>query len=204
MQHFAASSITTTKPQTSVPIRSKNLHIHQLCNDVQRMKIKSFKNIEDERKADSFGETFKDGSEDPALFETLLRVQVGRNMQNRPGTGNATSSDRPADLFHRMLGPRNPISSDIGAEGGQNAVRSSENLQQSADYCFSQRTSNKKNLSNANDSLIGCSVWNKKMRYSEINPNESSRQPLGPSIRGTSYKADMTSGGESSSSHKIQ
>ncbi|GIY29516.1 hypothetical protein CEXT_100761 [Caerostris extrusa] len=89
---------------------------------------------EDERKSDSFGETFKDEAEDPALFETLRRVQVGRNMQNHLRTGNATSSEPPADLFHRMPGPRNPISFYMGAD----------NVQQSADYFFLQRTSNTK------------------------------------------------------------
>ncbi|GIX95661.1 hypothetical protein CDAR_552031 [Caerostris darwini] len=103
-----------------------------------------------------------------------------------------------------MSGPRNPMSFDMGAEGGQNAVRSSENVHQSADYFFSQRTSNKRNLSNTNDSLIGCSVWNKKMRYSEINPNESSCQPLDLSIRGASNKMDGISGGENSSCQKTQ
>ncbi|GIX71713.1 hypothetical protein CDAR_526001 [Caerostris darwini] len=159
---------------------------------------------EDERKADSFGETFKDDSEDPAVFETLRRVQIGRNMQNRPGTGNATSSEPPADLFHGMSGPRNPIGSDMGEEGGQNAVRTSENIHQSADYLFSQRTSNKRNLSNTNDSSTGCSVWNKKMRYSEINPNESSCQPLDLSIRGASSEMDGIRNGEINSCQKTQ
>ncbi|GIY61788.1 hypothetical protein CDAR_408881 [Caerostris darwini] len=117
---------------------------------------------EDERKADSFGETFKDDAEDPEIFENLRKTKVGRNMQNRPSTGNATTSEPPADLFHRISGPPNPMSFDMGAEGGQNAVRSSENVHQSADYFFSQRTSNKRNLSNNNDSSTGCSVWNKK------------------------------------------
>ncbi|GIY03969.1 hypothetical protein CDAR_40881 [Caerostris darwini] len=107
----------------------------------------------DQRTADSFCDSFKDDEEDPAFFETLRRIQVGRSMQNRPGTGNATSSEPPADLFHRMSGRPNPMSFDIGAEGGQNAVRSSENVHQSSDYFFSQRTSNKRNISNTNDSL---------------------------------------------------
>ncbi|GIY50076.1 hypothetical protein CEXT_266041 [Caerostris extrusa] len=81
---------------------------------------------EDERKADSFVETFKDEAEDPALFQNLRRSEVGRDMQNRPGSGNATSSEPPAELFHRMPGPRNPMSSDMGAERGQNAVRTLE------------------------------------------------------------------------------
>ncbi|GIX95659.1 hypothetical protein CDAR_552011 [Caerostris darwini] len=159
---------------------------------------------EDERKADSFGETFKDEAEDPELFGTLRRVQVGRNMQNRPGTGNATSSEPPADLFHRISGPRNPMNFDMGAEGRQNAVRSSENVHQSAEYFFSQRTSNKRNVSNTDDSISGCSVWNKKMLYSEINANENSCQPLDLSIRGASYKTDGIRDGEIGSCRKTQ
>ncbi|GIY50078.1 hypothetical protein CEXT_266051 [Caerostris extrusa] len=158
----------------------------------------------DERKADSFGETFKDEAEDPELFENLRRTEVGRNMQNRPGTGNATSSEPSSSPFHRMSGPRNPMSFDMGAEGGQNALRSSDNVHQSADYFFSQRTSNKRKISNTNDSLTGCRVWNKKMRYCETNPNEISCQPLDLSIRGASYKTDGIIGGEKSSCEKTQ
>ncbi|GIY60044.1 hypothetical protein CDAR_25591 [Caerostris darwini] len=125
-------------------------------------------------------------------------------MQNRPGTRNATSNEPPADLFHRMSGPPNPMSFDMGAEGGQNAVRSSENVHQSAEYFFSQRTSNKRNLSNTNDSLTRCSVWKKKMRYSDINPDESSCQPLDLSIRGASFKTEGISSGETRSCKKTQ
>ncbi|GIY29519.1 hypothetical protein CEXT_100781 [Caerostris extrusa] len=159
---------------------------------------------EDERKADSFGETFKDEAEDPALSENPRRTEVGRDMQNRPGTGYATSSEPPDDLFHRMPGPRNPMSSDMGAERGQNVVRSSENVHQSDDYFLSQRTSNKRNLSNSNDSSTGCSVWNKKMRYSAIIASESSCQPLDLSIRGATYKTDGIIGGEIGSCQKTQ
>ncbi|GIY29515.1 hypothetical protein CEXT_100751 [Caerostris extrusa] len=159
---------------------------------------------QDERKSDSFGETFKDEAEDPALFENLRKTEVGCNMQNHPGTGNATSSESPADLFHRMSGPRNPMNFDMAAEGGQNVVRSSENVHQSAEYFFSQRTSIKRNISNTNDSLIGCSVWNKKMRYCETNPNEISCQPLDLSIRGASNKTDGISCGEIGSCQKTQ
>ncbi|GIY48825.1 hypothetical protein CDAR_282711, partial [Caerostris darwini] len=158
---------------------------------------------EDERKAGSFGETFKDEAEDPALFENLRKTEVGRNMQNRSRTGNATSSEPPADIFHRTSGPPNSVRSDMGAAGGQNAVRSSENIHQSADYCFSQRTSNERNLSNIDDSVSGCSAWNKKMRYSEMNPNESSCQPL-DLIREASYEMDGLIGGEIASCRKTQ
>ncbi|GIX79963.1 hypothetical protein CDAR_568761 [Caerostris darwini] len=79
---------------------------------------------EDERKADSFGETFKDEAEDLELFENLRRVQVGRNMQNRPGTRNATSSESSSGPFNHISGPQNPVSFDMGAEGDQNVVRS--------------------------------------------------------------------------------
>ncbi|GIY04841.1 hypothetical protein CDAR_532311 [Caerostris darwini] len=125
-------------------------------------------------------------------------------MQNRPGTGNATSSEPPADIFHRMSGRPNPVNFDMGAEGGQNAVRSSENIHQSADSFFSQRTSNKKNISNTNDSVSGCSIGTKKMRYREINPNEISCQPLDLSIRRASYETDGIIGGEIGSCQKTQ
>ncbi|GIY50069.1 hypothetical protein CEXT_265991 [Caerostris extrusa] len=157
-----------------------------------------------EKKPTVFGETFKDEAEDRALLENLRRAEVGCDMQNCPGTGNTTSSEPPADLFHRMSGPRNPISFDMGLEGGQNAVRSLENVHQSADYIFSQRTSNKRNLSNTNDSLTRCNIRNKKVRYCEMNPNESSCQPLHLSNTGASYKTDGISGGENSSCQKTQ
>ncbi|GIX95669.1 hypothetical protein CDAR_19751, partial [Caerostris darwini] len=117
------------------------------------------------------------------FFTFFRRVQVGRNTQNRPGTGNVTSNEPSSDLFRRTSGPRNPISSDMGAEGGQTVVRSSNNVQQSADYFFSLPTSNKRDISNTNHYLAGFRVWNKKRRYSEINPDESSCQPLDLSIR---------------------
>ncbi|GIY04843.1 hypothetical protein CDAR_532321 [Caerostris darwini] len=159
---------------------------------------------EDERKADSFGETFKDEAENPALSETLRRTEVGRNMLNRPEKGNATSSESSSDLFHRISVSRNPMSFDMGAEGGQNAVRSSENVHQSDELSFSQRTSIKRNISNSDDSLTGCSISNKKMRCYEMNPNESSCQPLDLSIRGASYKTDGIIGGEINSFQKTQ
>ncbi|GIY58436.1 hypothetical protein CEXT_236561 [Caerostris extrusa] len=125
-------------------------------------------------------------------------------MPNHPGTGNATSSESSSGPFHSTSGLRNPVSSDMGAEGGQNAVPSSENVHQSDDLSFSQRTSNKRNLSDTNNSLTGCSVWNKKTRFCEMNPNESSCQPLDLSIRGASYKTDGISGGEIGSCQKTQ
>ncbi|GIY60716.1 hypothetical protein CDAR_170641 [Caerostris darwini] len=145
---------------------------------------------EDERKVDSFGETFKDEAEDPALYEALRRVQVAHNMQNRPGTGNAMSCEPPADLFHRMSGSRNPICSGMSVEGGQNVVRSSGNVQQSVEYFLSQSTSNKRSIAKTNDSASGCNIFNKKMRYCEMNPNESSCQTLDLSIRGASHETD--------------
>ncbi|GIX97846.1 hypothetical protein CEXT_680461 [Caerostris extrusa] len=74
---------------------------------------------EDERKADSFGETFKDEAEDPALFQNLRIAEVGCDMQNRPGSGNATPREPLAEVFRRMPGPRNPMSSDMDSERGQ-------------------------------------------------------------------------------------
>ncbi|GIY24565.1 hypothetical protein CDAR_102771, partial [Caerostris darwini] len=150
------------------------------------------------KKIDSFGETFNDEEDDPALFETLQRVQVGRNMQNLLGTGKVRdrSNELSSRLFHGTSGPRNPICTDMGAEGGQNVVRSSENMQQQ------KPTSNKRDISKTSDSR--CSIRNKKMRTCEINPNKSSCQPLDLSISGTSYKTDRIIGGESSSSQKIQ
>ncbi|GIY50087.1 hypothetical protein CEXT_266111 [Caerostris extrusa] len=47
---------------------------------------------------------------------------------------------------------------------------------------LNQSTSNKRNISNTNDALTGYSVWNKKMHYCEMNPKESSCQPLDLSI----------------------
>ncbi|GIY13929.1 hypothetical protein CDAR_513861 [Caerostris darwini] len=155
---------------------------------------------EDKRKADRFGETFKDEEEDPARFENLRRTEVGRNMQNCPGTGNATSSEPPADLSDL----RNPISFGMGAEGGQKAVHFSENVHQSVDYFFPQRTSIKRNVSSTNDSLTGCSVWNTKRRYFEMNPNESRCQPLELRIRGASYKTDGIREGEIGSCQTTQ
>ncbi|GIY29514.1 hypothetical protein CEXT_100741 [Caerostris extrusa] len=106
---------------------------------------------EDERKADKFGKTFKDEADDPELFENLRRTEVGRAMQNRPWTGNATSSER--HLICSIL-----------------------------------------------DVVYGI----KKMRYSEMNPNESSCQPLDLSLRGASNKTDGIRDGEISSSQKTQ
>ncbi|GIY04838.1 hypothetical protein CDAR_532291 [Caerostris darwini] len=175
----------------------------------------------DERKFDSFSEIPKDKEEDMSILETLLRAPAGRNvqnhlasgnsgdgshepssgnMQNRPRTGNVMLNDPSSRLFHGISGPRNYKSFDVGVEGGQNVVRSSENLQQSAEYFLSQPTSNKRNISNAKDSASGC----KKMRYCEINSNENSCQPLDLRIRDGTYKKDGITGGESSTSQKIQ
>ncbi|GIY48829.1 hypothetical protein CDAR_282731 [Caerostris darwini] len=99
----------------------------------------------DQRIADKFGETFKDEEEDPALFVTLRKMEVGHNIQKRLGTANVTSSETPADLFHLISGSRNPTGFDMGAD----------NVQQSAEYFFLQPTSNKR-ISNTNDSLTGC------------------------------------------------
>ncbi|GIY03970.1 hypothetical protein CDAR_40891 [Caerostris darwini] len=125
-------------------------------------------------------------------------------MQNRPGTGNATSSEPPADLFHRMSGSRNPICSGMSVEGGQNVVRSSGNVQQSVEYFLSQSTSNKRSIAKTNDSASGCNIFNKKMRYCEMNPNESSCQPLDLSIRGASHETDGIRDGEINSCQKTQ
>ncbi|GIY48831.1 hypothetical protein CDAR_282741 [Caerostris darwini] len=148
----------------------------------------------DERKFDGFGKISKDKEEDMSLPERLLRAPAGSNgqnhlarrnvgdgshepssgnMQNRPRTGNVMLNDPSSRLFHRISGPGNHMSIEVGAEGGQNVVSSSENVQQSAEYFSFQPTSNKSNIANTQDSLSGCSMRNKQMRYSEINPNES-------------------------------
>ncbi|GIY50080.1 hypothetical protein CEXT_266061 [Caerostris extrusa] len=179
----------------------------------------------DEKKFDSFGEISKDKEEKLSLPETLLGAPAGRNvqnqlaigngrdgshepssgnMQNRPRTRNVMLNEPSSGLFQRISGPRNHTSFDVGAEGGQNVVRSSENVQKSAEYFSFQPTSNKRNIAITQDSLSGCSTRNKKLRYFEINSNESSCQPLDLSIRGASYKTDGISGGENSSFQKIQ
>ncbi|GIX95671.1 hypothetical protein CDAR_19761, partial [Caerostris darwini] len=72
--------------------------------------------------------------------------------------------------------------------------------QQAAEYFLSQPTSNKRNISSAKDSASGC----KKICYCEINSNENSCQPLDLRIRDGTYKKDGITGGESSTSQKIQ
>ncbi|GIX92823.1 hypothetical protein CDAR_429551 [Caerostris darwini] len=141
-----------------------------------------------------------------SLPERLLRAPAGSNVHNQLARGNVgdASNETTADLFDRTSGLRNPICSYMGAEGGQNVVRSSENVQQSAEYSLLQPASNKRNLSNTNDSLTECSVWNKKMRYCEMNPNECSCQPLDLSIRGASFKTNGIRDGEINSCQKTQ
>ncbi|GIX93928.1 hypothetical protein CDAR_367411 [Caerostris darwini] len=177
----------------------------------------------EERQFDSFGKISKDNEQNMSLPETLLRAPAGRNvqnqlarlnvgdgshepssgnMQNRPRTGNVMLNEPSSGLFRHISGPRNPICSDMGAEGGQNVVRSSEIVQQSAGYSLLQPTSNKRNISNTNDSEY--SIRNKKMRTSEMNPNESSCQPLDLSIRGKPYETDGIRDGEINSCQKIQ
>ncbi|GIY60045.1 hypothetical protein CDAR_25601 [Caerostris darwini] len=153
----------------------------------------------DERKFDSFA---AEEEEDMSNLERLQRAPAGNNVQNRLARGNVgdASNEPTSDLFHFMSGPRNPICSDMGAEGGQNVIRSSENVQQSDEYSFLQPTSNKRNISDTKDSASGC----KKTRFCEMNPNESSCQPLDLSIRGASYKTDGIIDLENSSCQKVQ
>ncbi|GIY61785.1 hypothetical protein CDAR_408861 [Caerostris darwini] len=160
----------------------------------------------DERKFHSFAEISKDNDEDMSVPETLLRAPAGRNVQNQLARGNLgdASNEPSSDLCRHASGPRNPISSDMRAEGGQNAVRSSENVQQSAEYSLLQPTSNKRNISDTNDSTSGCSIGNKKMRYCEMNLDGSSIQPLDLSSRVTSYETEGITGGEINRSQKIQ
>ncbi|GIY19685.1 hypothetical protein CDAR_274591 [Caerostris darwini] len=87
---------------------------------------------EDERISNSLGETFNDEEEDLPVFETPQKGYV------------ADGSNEPSSaLFHRISDPRNPICFDMGAARERNVVRSSENVQQSADYFLLQPTSNK-------------------------------------------------------------
>ncbi|GIY95917.1 hypothetical protein CEXT_557171 [Caerostris extrusa] len=92
----------------------------------------------------------------------------------------------------------------MGAEGGQNAVRSSENVQKFAEYFLLPPTSNNRNISNTIDSASGCRVRNKKIRTYEMNPNEDSVQLLDLSIGEASYKTDGISGGENCSCQRTQ
>ncbi|GIY47115.1 hypothetical protein CDAR_212331 [Caerostris darwini] len=159
----------------------------------------------DEREFDSFAEISKE-EEDRSILETLLRAPSGSNVQNQLARGNVgdASNEPTSDLFHYMSGPRNPICSDMGAEGGQNVVCFSENVKQSTEYSLSQPTSNKRNLSDTQDSLPSCSIHNKKMRFYEINLCESICQPLHLSITEASYKTDGISSGGSSSCQKTK
>ncbi|GIY07268.1 hypothetical protein CDAR_584631 [Caerostris darwini] len=84
------------------------------------------------------------------------------NMQNRSRAGNVMLNEPSSGLLHRISGPGNHISFEVGAKGGQNVVRSSENLQQPAGYSLLQSTSNKRNIAITQDSLSGCSMRNKK------------------------------------------
>ncbi|GIX97844.1 hypothetical protein CEXT_680441 [Caerostris extrusa] len=111
----------------------------------------------EERKFDSFAEIPKDKEENMSLPETLLGAPPGRNVQNRLARRNVGDG-----THEQSSGPRNHMSFDVGAEGGQNAVRSSENLQQSTGYFLLQPTSNKRNISDTQNCLPGCSVQNKK------------------------------------------
>ncbi|GIY69133.1 hypothetical protein CDAR_35951 [Caerostris darwini] len=151
------------------------------------------------RKFDSFGEISIDTDKDMSLSETLLRAPAGSNVQNQLARRNVGDGS-----IEPSSGPRNHMRFDLGAEGGQNVVSSSENVQQSAQYFLFQPTSNKRDIANTQDSLSGCSKRNKKRRYYEINLDESSCQPLDLSIRGASYKTDVISCGENSNFQKTQ
>ncbi|GIX96382.1 hypothetical protein CDAR_592251 [Caerostris darwini] len=161
----------------------------------------------DERKFVSFAEISKGKEENMSVPEMLLRaLPAWRNVQNQLTRGNVGdgSNEPSSDLYHRASEPRNPISSDMGAERGQNVDRSSENVQQYAEYSLLQPISNKRNISDTNHSVSGCSIGSKKMRTYEINPDESTCQPLDLSIRGPSYKTDVISCGENIRCQKIQ
>ncbi|GIY43880.1 hypothetical protein CDAR_70181 [Caerostris darwini] len=160
----------------------------------------------DEKKFVSFAEISSDEEENISILEWLLRAPAGSNVQNQLARGNVGdgSNGLSSDFCRHASGPRNPICTNMGAEGGLNVVRSSENVQQSAGYSLLQPTSNNRNISNTIDSASGCSVRNKKMRTCEMNPNEHNFQPLDFSIRGASYKTDVISGGENCSCQKTQ
>ncbi|GIY58438.1 hypothetical protein CEXT_236571 [Caerostris extrusa] len=159
-----------------------------------------------EEKFDSFAEISSDEEENTSVLESLRRAPAGSNVQNQLARGNVgdASNEPTSDLFLRMSGPRSHICSDKDAEGGQNVVRSSENVQQFDEYSLSQPTSNKRNISGTKDSSTECSVWNKKTHYCEMNLNESRCQPLDLSIRGASYKTDGIRDGEINSCQKTQ
>ncbi|GIY50085.1 hypothetical protein CEXT_266091 [Caerostris extrusa] len=128
---------------------------------------------DDERITVRFGETFKEEEEVPALFETLRKIEIGHNIQNRLGTGNVTSSEPPADLFHCMPGPRNPISFDMGAEGvritgasyktdgiGDGEINSCQKISTSSAWCSRSALSSSKN---SRDKKHVCDVCRKEL-----------------------------------------
>ncbi|GIX88267.1 hypothetical protein CEXT_750131 [Caerostris extrusa] len=160
---------------------------------------------EDEKTSGSFRDSFEDEKEDQTLPETPPGVPAAHHMQNlfageNVGDGPPEPSSSP---FHRILDPINLIF-DMGVAGEQEAVRSSEEVQQSADDSLLQPTSNKSDSSNANDSSSGSFRWNKKMLSCANIPNENSDQPLDLSIRGASWKSVAMSDRENSSCKKIQ
>ncbi|GIY78420.1 hypothetical protein CDAR_271981 [Caerostris darwini] len=161
---------------------------------------------EDEKTSGSFRDSFEDEKEDQTLPQTPPREPAAHHMQNlfageNIGDGSPEPSSSP---FHRILDPINPIFFDMRAAGEQEAVRSSEEVQQSADDSLLQPTTNKSDSSNTNDSSSGSFRWNKKMRSCANIPNENSDQHLDLSIRGASWKSVAMSDSENSGCKKIQ
>ncbi|GIY78400.1 hypothetical protein CDAR_271861 [Caerostris darwini] len=155
---------------------------------------------------ENFHDSFEDEKEDQTLPETPPGVPAAHHMQNLfAGENIEDGSPEPSSSpFHRILDPINPIFFDMRAAGEQEAVRSSEEVQQSADDSLLQPTSNKSDSSNTNDSSSGSFRWNKKMRSCANIPDENSDQPLDLSSRGASWKSVAMSDSENSSCTMIQ
>ncbi|GIX71910.1 hypothetical protein CEXT_419291 [Caerostris extrusa] len=129
---------------------------------------------EDEKTSGSFRDSFEGEKDDQTLPETLPRVPAAHHLQNRLAGGNVGdgSTEPSSSLFHRILDPINPIFFDMGVAGEQ-VVRSSEEVQQSADYSMLQPTLNKNDLSNTNNFFSGSCMWNEIMGNFENNPGEN-------------------------------
>ncbi|GIX88490.1 hypothetical protein CEXT_280261 [Caerostris extrusa] len=152
---------------------------------------------EDDKTSVSFRDSLEDEKDDQTLLETLPRVPAAHHMQNPLARGNVgDGSPKPSSsLFHRMLDPRNCMWNDMRSAGEQEAVRSPEKVQQSADYLL-QLTLNKNDLSNTNNFLSGSCMCNEIMGNFENNPGENSDQPLELSMEEASSKTDVISNSE--------
>ncbi|GIY40597.1 hypothetical protein CEXT_732101 [Caerostris extrusa] len=135
---------------------------------------------EDDKTSASFRDSLEDEKDDQTLLETPPRVPAAHHIQNlfageNVGDGSTEPSSGP---FHGMLEPRNSLWNDMRNAEEQDAVRSPEKVQQSADYSLLRPTLNKNDLSNINNFLSGSCMWNEIMGDFENNPDEISDEPL--------------------------